>query len=126
MATDMTRKRLFLIAPLAILGIVLVVFLSGEIVKLLWNWLLPPLFDWRSITFWQAAALLALCRILFGSHGWRGGSSWRGRRKMRERMAERWQHMTPEERERMRNRWKMACGFEPPANEPAAPGAPQT
>ena len=111
------RKRFLLFAPFAIIGIALFLFLGGEVVKLLWNWLLPPLFGWRTITFWQAFALLALCRILFGHHGWRGGRGW-NRERMRERMNERWQHMTPEERERMRNRWKMACGFEPPANEP--------
>jgi hypothetical protein len=35
----------------------------------LWNWLLPPLFGWRQITFWQALGILALCRILFGGFG---------------------------------------------------------
>ena len=47
----------------------------------LWNWLLPMLFGWRLITFWQAVALLALCRILFGGvsgRGWR--RSYSGRR----------------------------------------------
>ena len=32
----------------------------------LWNWLTPPLFGFRTITFWQALGLLAFCRILFG------------------------------------------------------------
>jgi hypothetical protein len=114
------RKRLLLIAPLAIVGIALFLFIGGEVVKLLWNWLLPPLFGWRTITFWQAFALLALCRILFGSHGWRGGHR-SGRERMRERMTQRWKEMTPEQRERMRERWK-ACGFEPPENQ-VAPGA---
>jgi hypothetical protein len=111
----MKRKRLLFIAPLAILGLAAFLFLGGEIVKLLWNWLLPPLFGWKMINFWQAFALLALCRILFGHHGWRSHGS--GRRLMRDRMSDRWRHMTPEQRERMRSRWKMACGFEPPAPE---------
>jgi hypothetical protein len=116
----MRRKKLFFIVPAAIVGITLFLFLGGEVVKLLWNWLLPPLFGWRTITFWQAFALLALCRILFGHHGWRGGHG-SGRRLMRDRMSDRWQHMTPEQRERMRERWKMACGFEPPAPDAATP-----
>ncbi len=58
------------IAPLAILGMLLFVFIGGEIVLHLWNWLLPPLFGWRQITFWQALGLLVLCRILFGGLGW--------------------------------------------------------
>ncbi len=115
------QRMFFVIGPLGILGIALFLFIGGEVVKLLWNWLLPPLFGWHTITFWQAFALLALCRILFGHHGWRSGRSWGGRESMRERMKERWQHMTPEQRERMRARWKMACGFEPPA--PDAPTA---
>jgi hypothetical protein len=52
--------------PLAILGILLFIFIGGEVVLHLWNWLLPPLFGWRLITFWQAVGILALCRILFG------------------------------------------------------------
>jgi len=102
----MRRKRLLWIAPLAILGIVLFAFVGGEVVKLLWNWLLPSLFGWRMITFWQAFALLALCRILFGGHGWRGP---RGPR-FRERMRERWSQMTPEDREKLRERWRQRCG----------------
>jgi len=119
----MRRKKLFFIIPAAIVGLALFLFIGGEVVKLLWNWLLPSLFGWRTITFWQAFALLALCRILFGHHGWRGHSGWRGRRMMRERMNERWQHMSPEQRERMRQRWKAACGFEPPENQTAPSGS---
>jgi len=107
------RKKWIWIAPLAILGIVLFIYIGGELVMHLWNWLLPALFGWRLITFWQALALLLLCRILFGGLGVRGshGSGMRG--SMRRRMAERWEQMTPEEREKVRQRWGR-CGFEPP------------
>ena len=108
------RKKLIFIAPLAILGILLVVFIGGEIVKLLWNWLLPPLFGWHELTFWQALGLLALCRILFGHHGV-SRSSMRGR--MEERMAERMAVMTPEERERFRQGIRARFGFGPSASE---------
>ena len=50
----------------------LFIALGGEVVRLLWNWLLPPLFGWAQITFWQALGLLALCRILFGGFGLHG------------------------------------------------------
>ena len=60
------RHRLIWIAPLALVAIVAFVFLGGELVKVLWNWLLPPLVGWRAIGFWQALGLLALARILFG------------------------------------------------------------
>src|SRR5437588_12579624 len=62
-------RRMIWIAPLAILGILLFVFIGGKVVMLLWNWLLPALFGWHTITFWQAIGLLALCRILFGGFG---------------------------------------------------------
>ena len=106
-------KRLIWIAPLAILGMLVFMFLGGEIVRLLWNWLLPPLFGWREVTFWQALGLLALCRILFGGSGWRGSM----RSNMRRRMQERYEHMTPEERERFRQRMRERWGFGPSAGE---------
>ncbi len=108
---DLTRMtKLMIIAPLAILGMVIFVFFGGETVMLLWNWLAPALFGLREVTFWQALGLLALCRILFGGFGFSGGnrsgSRWRMekrvRERIRERMGERWEQMTPEERERCR------------------------
>ena len=106
----MRRKKLIFLAPLAILGLLLFVFVGGEVVKLLWNWLLPPLFGWRQVTFWQALGVLALCRILFGGFGHSGPS----RSGMRRRMSERWANMSPEEQERIRQGMRGRCGFGPP------------
>jgi hypothetical protein len=103
----MRRKRIFWIAPLAILAIAVFIAIGGEVVMRLWNWLLPPLFGWRQISLWQAVGLLALCRILFGGFGHRGYM----RSNLRRRMAERWEHMTPEERERFRQGMSGRCGF---------------
>ena len=108
----MRRKWMF-IAPLAILGVLAFMAIGGGVVQLLWNWLLPSLFGWRQITFWQAIGLLALCRILFGGFGLRGS----GRSNFRRRMAERWEHMTPEERERFRQGLRDRCGFGPSTSE---------
>ena len=83
------RKKWIFLAPLAILAMLLFIAIGGEVVLQLWNWLLPPLFGWRQITFWQALGILALCRILFGGFG--GGFH---RSNFRRRMAERWEHMT--------------------------------
>lgn len=96
-------KKLMWIAPLALLGMVLFVALGGTIVRLLWNGLLPELFGFPQVTFWQALGLLALSRILFGGLGMGGGSR-RGRR------AEMWAGMTPEERERFRQRMGRSGG----------------
>ena len=111
------RKRWYFVAPAAIVGIVLFIFLGGELVMYLWNWLLPALFGWRVITFWQAIGILALCRILFGRIGGRGfrGSGFRGR------MGERWGRMTPEEREKFRQGMRGRCGFGPAAGEGKEP-----
>jgi hypothetical protein len=117
------RKRLIWIAPLAILGIVIFTWIGGELVMLLWNWLLPTLFGWRQITFWQAIGLLALCRILFGGFrlGGHGSPRSRLRQRMEERcknrMEERCKNMPPEERERFRQRMRERFGFGPSTGE---------
>jgi hypothetical protein len=102
----MKKLWIALIAPPAL---VLFVWLFGELVMHLWNWLLPPLFGWHIITFWQALGLLLLSRILFGSWGSGGGN--RGRRGRKER----WDKMTPEEREKLRQGWAARCGGYPNA-----------
>jgi len=79
----------------------------------LWNWLLPPLFGWRQLNFWQALGLLALCRILFG--GFRMHAP--GRSNFRRGMQGRCGRMSPEERERFRQGIREGWGFGPPAGE---------
>ena len=100
------RKRWILWAPLVILVFLLFVALGGQIVRLLWNGLLPPLFGFSQITFWQALGLLALCRILFGGCGLRGSSR---------------SNRTPEERERLRQAMRRRFGFSPRTEGPASP-----
>jgi hypothetical protein len=107
------RKRWIFIIPAAIVGILLFIAIGGEVVLHLWNWLLPPLFGWRQVTFWQAVGILALCRILFGGLGGHGMH----RSRFRGRMTERWKHMTPEEREKFRQGMRGRCGFGTPASE---------
>src|SRR5882762_7340596 len=82
------------------------VTLFSFVVMRLWNWLMPALFGWHLITFWQAVGILVLSKILFG--GFRGGhrQQWYGRR----RMMERWEQMTPEEREKFRQTMRGRCG----------------
>lgn len=110
------RRRLLFIAPLAILGMLLFIALGGAIVMMLWNWLLPPLFGWRQLTFWQALGILVLSRVLFGGFG-RHGFSGSMRRSMAERMADRMESMTPEERERLGQRMRERFGFSPTTRE---------
>jgi hypothetical protein len=112
----MRIRRRWIVVPLGILAMLLFIAIGGEIVLQLWNWLLPPLFGWRQITFWQAVGMLALCRILFGGLGRHGFY----RSNFRRRMAERWEAMTPEERERFRQGTRGRCGFGPSTSESKA------
>jgi hypothetical protein len=81
----------------------------GFIVKSLWNVLMPPVFGWHTITFWQGLGLLLLSKILFGGFHRHGGGP--SRHLWKNRMKDRWEHMTPEEREKFRN--GMRCGRGP-------------
>jgi hypothetical protein len=113
-------RKLLLMAPLVIVGMLLFVAIGGAIVMLLWNWLLPALFGWRQITFWQALGILVLSRVLFGGfgrHGFSGSMRRRMADRMADRMAERMESMTPEERERLRQRMRERFGFGPSTSE---------
>ena len=67
-------KRVIRIVMMVIGGValgVLVAFLLGWVVMLLWNWLMPPIFGLPTIGFWKAWGLVILAHILFkaGRHG---------------------------------------------------------
>jgi hypothetical protein len=121
------RKKFLLMSPLFVTGFLLLIALGGEIVRQLWNWLLPPLFGVGEVTFWQALGLLALCRILVGGFGLGGSKHDSQERRQRmadraadrvaDRVAERWDRMSQDERERFRQRMRDLCGFDPGSNE---------
>ena len=105
MPEEMIVRRHFWVKGLAFL-ILAPAFVAAVsfVVMLLWNALIPSLFAGPVLTFWKAAGLLVLCRILFGGLRGHGGHGWRHRAWHR-----RWQRMSPEERERFRDgyqRWK--------------------
>src|SRR5262245_7512829 len=123
------KKYLPFIIPAAPVGMAVFIFIGGEVVKLLWNSLAPPLFGLPVLGFWQALGILALGRLLFGGSG-RHGRRHSGQRglmmdrmadraadRVADRFAERWQNMTPEERERFRQRVRERCGFDPGPTE---------
>lgn len=86
-------------------GLLAVAVMSGA-VMLLWNAVAPALFgDARQIDYPHALGLLVLCRILFG--GFRGHGGWHGRKRW-----DKWQAMTPEEREQFHRRgpWGKPAG----------------
>ena len=88
-------------------------FVFGWVVMMLWNGVVAPATAWHPLTYWQAVGLLILAKILFG--GFRGGPGRYGRR----RMFERWEQMTPEEREKFREGMRYRCGHGHAAPPPA-------
>ena len=80
-------------------------FVGGEVVMRLWNWLLPPLFGWRSLGFWQASAC------------WPSAGSFRRPRRPRPRQHRGWKFRrslpphVPEEREKFRRAMDEGYGF---------------
>jgi hypothetical protein len=101
----MKRYRFLRVLKIAVFG-TLAVAAAGFVVMSLWNVVMPGIFAVRSISFWQALGLLILSKILFG--GLRphtgGGPRWR------RRMMERWEGMTPEEREKFKQGMRRGCG----------------
>jgi hypothetical protein len=51
----------------AIATVIVLGFLTGLFVELLWNWLVPEIFGLPRSGFWQAWGLLVLSGMLFGS-----------------------------------------------------------
>jgi hypothetical protein len=100
---------------MAIIFVTVAIFVFGEIVFRLWNWLVPSLFHLSALTsFWQAIGLMILSWLLFGGlrgfgrrgfgpHGpGREALYGRWRDRMQQRMRDRWEQMTPEERDKFR------------------------
>lgn len=52
---------------LNLLAIVIGAFITGLIVMLVWNWLMPAIFDIRTITYLQGWGISFLCGLLFRS-----------------------------------------------------------
>jgi hypothetical protein len=87
------------------------VLLTVLAVQVLWNWLVPTLFSGPIISYYQAAGLLILCRILFkgffGNYGgfgrgrWGYGPSWK----------DKWATMSVEDRERFKSKMREKCGW---------------
>ena len=97
------------IVKVVLLALIAMAALS-VVVMVLWNAVIPSLFNGPSVTFWQAVGLLLLSHILLRGWGpWRHGNGWKGDR-WRRRFEEKLAAMTPEEREKFRQEWKQRCG----------------
>ena len=93
----MRSKRFAKRVGFGLVAFLLLFGILGAIVMLLWNALIPELFQGPTLRYWQAVGLLLLSHILlrgmpmYGFRGWRHA---RRRRMWKERLAA----MTPEER----------------------------
>ena len=101
-------KFLFILVPIAFIA------LAGSVTMGLWNWLMPALFGLTAITFVKAAGLFLFARLLFGSRGgWRsrrfafaGHRHHMNREEWQQKMQEKWQNFSPEQRAKFSGR----CG----------------
>jgi hypothetical protein len=83
---------------MSLFGIVVVTAI-GVVIMLLWNALLPEIFGFKTIGFWQALGLFILTRILFWGF-WGGKPHGRQFPDLREgnSIRKRWMEMSEEER----------------------------
>jgi hypothetical protein len=86
----------------------LFLFCMGTLVMMLWNWLMPSLFNLPALDLGHAIGLLVLSRLLSG--GFRMGvmgskEHW----EQKKQMWEKWSTMPPEERQRWKNDWRERC-----------------
>ncbi len=89
----MKRRKFFFLVPVA------AVFLFSWIVMLLWNGIVTEITTFKAVTYWQAAGLLVLCKILFG---FRGPGPRGGFGKRRE-FADRMRNLSADDREKLRS-----------------------
>jgi hypothetical protein len=100
------KKYRFLKVLKIALFVTLAAAAASFLVMSLWNILMPGIFAVRAISFWQALGILVLSKILFGGFRPYPGGGARGRRHMMER----WEQMTPEEREKFKQGMRRGCG----------------
>jgi hypothetical protein len=99
----------------------------GFLLMVLWNILIPEIFNGPQITFIQALGLLLLSRLLFmGFRPWGWKQHYKGkseywRRKFEEKVA----NMPPEQREKIKQAYARRCGWMREQNQPADINASQ-
>ncbi|HEX9829827.1 MAG TPA: hypothetical protein VGB10_06410 [Bacteroidota bacterium] len=96
---------------LVFLTLALVIFGWG--VMMLWNGIVPDVFNGPELSFWQAVGLLVLSHVLLrGWTPWLHRSGW-GHDRWKRRFEEKLAAMAPEEREKFKEEWKRRCGSYP-------------
>ena len=115
----MKRKTSRTLPPLIFLAVFAA---AAALVMLLWNALIPVIIGWSAVTFWQAAGLIVLCRLLLGGFGFmKNGAFFPGRprpdREKMEKIHQRFRSMDPDERREFIRR-RMRDMAEPEPDKP--------
>lgn len=90
----------------AALFVTAIVFLTHY----LWNSLVPELFHGPALNYSQTFGLLLLSRLLLGFRGGRPGGWARHRRAWKQKMANRLENLSTDEREKFRQQMRQRCG----------------
>jgi hypothetical protein len=85
------------------------ILLLGTVVMMLWNWLMPTLFNLPIIDFGQAVGLTVLSRILTGGFRMGVGTAGKEQWEQKRQMWEKFSAMSPEEREKWKTEWRDRC-----------------
>ena len=75
-----TGGKVFRIAGYVLVGLLFAAAFAivfAILVKFIWNSMMPAVFDFKEITFWQAFGIIILAKLLFGSFGSRHHDRWR-------------------------------------------------
>ncbi|MBX7170016.1 MAG: hypothetical protein K1X72_03590 [Pyrinomonadaceae bacterium] len=97
------RKRLIFIGLM-----LLVPFIKSALIMFLWNAILPDLFHFPIINYWQSLGLFLLCKLLFGNFPF-GKFAFRNKPFPKPPFREKFMNMTPDEKEKLRQQWKERC-----------------
>lgn len=107
----MKKKLIFI--PFFFVGIVALLIWG---LMHLWNWLVPDVFGWSVITYWQATGLLVLSKILFGGFGGGGKHKCHCQEKKntqgwKNRFKNKWMKMTEDDKMRWEEKFagKRGC-----------------
>lgn len=92
----MRPKKIFFVIPIALF------FLVPLLVQFLWNKVLVDVLAVKSITYWQAAGIFILSRMLFGSFSW---GKKHHHHRMKKNFSEKFSNMSDAERQRFKEEW---------------------
>ncbi len=91
-------KKKFVLIPIFFIGMAALI---TWVLMLLWNWLMPEIFNLTTITFWQALGLLAISKLLFGgfSGNKRCNCGKQGKRAhWKEKFKQKWENMSDDDK----------------------------